>query len=504
MAYDTINLLETIAQAPSFSALRAAACLPEPDGDEGYFFVSYSHADYKAVLPDIIRLKEAGLGIWYDRGLESGKSWLGEVRKKMSSYDCRGILFYLSESFLASPSCMQELFHYLTTADRSCLLLVLDGDRKGLSERLREAVRRHADEGACPGMLAALATAIEKNPILPITATTADKLKRTKRFSPPALLTYGRAVGDAQVALLQLGSVSVTGVLDKNVRSVKIPRYAVVNGRLRPVRGIAAGAFFGCDLLEEVVMPRFCYVEHAAFVRCPSLRRVLLWRPARLFGILPLGLIGDVFEACPSATLEVGRGSTIYASSFRRRTDLTEMALPRRQYFAADAFAGCTSLTSVSIKKRDQCSPRTFAECRALTAARIPSDNVTRKLIGTFDGCTALATVSLPRRLSAIGENAFRSCAALTAITLPPHVKEIHDTAFSGCTALREVSLLGRTDRFLENTPYRRRQALDRLFPHAERFYLKKRPLLPPFDGEFCERPSDRRGFILYVREGAK
>ena len=48
---DSIHgILEAIEASASFAEVRARACLPEPDGDSGYLFVSYSHADYKAVM----------------------------------------------------------------------------------------------------------------------------------------------------------------------------------------------------------------------------------------------------------------------------------------------------------------------------------------------------------------------------------------------------------------------------------------------------------------------
>ena len=499
---DINEMLQSIAQAEDFPALKASACLPEPDGDCGYLFVSYSHADYKAVIPDIVRLQARGLGIWYDRGLESGKSWIGEVRKKISSYDCRGVLFYISESFLASPSCMQELFHYLGSPERSCLFILIDGEREALSERLRDATLRHAPEEERKALLAAAATAIRKNACLPIGATADKKAKKAKRFSPPALLTYGKVGnrGNPINALYFLGTVSVTGVLDKNVRTVRIPNFVRVNGRLRAVRGIGAAAFFGCEMLEEVVMPRFRYVEHAAFVRCPSLRRVRLLHAMHMPGLPTVGVVGDIFDGCPQATLTVGSGYTIFTSSFRGRTDLTEVRLPRRQLFAQDAFAGCTALTHVAVKRRDQCTYRTFAGCCALSELHMPRRNITRILQATFEGCTSLRAVSLPHRLRFIGQDSFSGCTSLTEITLPPHLKGIDDGAFTGCTSLSRVSLLGRVEHFLENTPYHRRQALDRLFPSAERFYFKKKPTVFPFDGEFYEAASDRRGFILYIK----
>jgi len=50
-----------------------------------------------------------------------------------------------------------------------------------------------------------------------------------------------------------------------------------------------------------------------------------------------------------------------------------------------------------------------------------------------FQGCSNLASVSLPSSLTSIGEAAFHSCTALTSITIPNNVTEIAVYAFEDC-----------------------------------------------------------------------
>lgn len=67
--------------------------LPATDEYE-YFFVSYSHKDYKDVFADIFRLKEQGIPIWYDKGrLPPGDEWPKVVERKIMNYACKGIIF---------------------------------------------------------------------------------------------------------------------------------------------------------------------------------------------------------------------------------------------------------------------------------------------------------------------------------------------------------------------------------------------------------------------------
>ena len=59
----------------------------------------------------------------------------------------------------------------------------------------------------------------------------------------------------------------------------------------------------------------------------------------------------------------------------------------------------------------------------------------------TFDGCVALATVSLPASLRRIGTSAFNGCISLSEIALPGHITDIGASAFSGCIALAKIEL---------------------------------------------------------------
>jgi hypothetical protein len=45
---------------------------PAYDGNEPYVFVCYAHDDAGEVYPEITRLKDAGVNIWYDEGIAPG------------------------------------------------------------------------------------------------------------------------------------------------------------------------------------------------------------------------------------------------------------------------------------------------------------------------------------------------------------------------------------------------------------------------------------------------
>ena len=106
--YSIEEKLQIIRDSSSLNDILSQNIMPDPDSGEGYYFVSYSHKDYKEVLTVILQLRELGIKIWYDRGLETGKSWSEEVKRRIFSYHCKGVMFFASERFFASDSTLQE------------------------------------------------------------------------------------------------------------------------------------------------------------------------------------------------------------------------------------------------------------------------------------------------------------------------------------------------------------------------------------------------------------
>ena len=66
---------------------------------EDYYFVSYSHKDYKEVMKDILLLEDAGINIWYDSDMHIGENWEDIAEMYISKFQCKGIIFYLTKKF---------------------------------------------------------------------------------------------------------------------------------------------------------------------------------------------------------------------------------------------------------------------------------------------------------------------------------------------------------------------------------------------------------------------
>lgn len=76
-------------------------------GEEPYIFVSYSHKDSERVWPVITRLQADRFRVWYDDGINPGTEWDANIASHIKN--CSFFLVFISENYLASENCKDEL-----------------------------------------------------------------------------------------------------------------------------------------------------------------------------------------------------------------------------------------------------------------------------------------------------------------------------------------------------------------------------------------------------------
>ena len=130
-------------------------------------------------------------------------------------------------------------------------------------------------------------------------------------------------------------------------------------------------------------------------------------------------------------------------SAFQKCVNLKEVNLGETNLKAlgTNTFEGCTSLTAIELPK----SLRTigascFSGCTALTSAKL-SDGMSEIPSKMFYKCSALSTVVFPEKVKIIGDNAFYQCSSLTELALPHTVNTIGDYAFYKCSSVKSVDL---------------------------------------------------------------
>ena len=104
-------------------------------------------------------------------------------------------------------------------------------------------------------------------------------------------------------------------------------------------------------------------------------------------------------------------------------------------------FDGCTSLASVTIPNSvTSIGDYAFQGCSSLTSVTI-GNSVTSIGFAAFYVCTSLASVTIPNSVTSIGDCAFIGCTNLASVTIGNSVTSIGYQAFSRCTSLASVTI---------------------------------------------------------------
>lgn len=225
-------------------------------------------------------------------------------------------------------------------------------------------------------------------------------------------------------------TVKVTLGEKKYTGDVVIPSTIQLNSKRYSVTCIGDNAFFGCDELTSISIPKgVVTIGYRAFSMCNGLTNVSL----------PEGLV------------------SIGERAFNSCHTLTSIIIPQSvTQIGAFAFAGCERLTNISIPKR-----------------------VTSIGINAFAFCYGLTSISIPESVTHIGESVFTNCKKLTNIRLPKNLSYIGKYAFEGCTGLTDVTCSATVLPKCENTAFTSYK-----IETAERNYLPINLIVPTGYGE--------------------
>lgn len=383
MSYTTEERIKRIEESSSYEELIGKGILPNVH-NENYYFVSYSHKDYKFVLKDIIELEEQGLNIWYDSGMRAGENWIEIAKQFISKFQCKGVIFYLSENSLVSNACTTEM-DYITNTDKKFFSINLPLSDGTITDGYTMATKLKADG----------------KPIADDTINITEKF-----FSNEHLyLRCNASIEEKKYAL------------EKNLVGEDLFEF-----RFSPLLGTTELTI--CKDPSRVTITIPSYIEREKIVNPKDLETYEKANHLEARPLLPINHISNV--------------------AFTNFTHLETISLPKTiSYIGESAFRNCFSLKSINLKDLNELEiiyDKTFLNCKSLRSITLPS-RIKTISSQAFAGCRQLKVIKNTSSLTHIGEKAFFNCHNLTTIDLPPTLKSIDDWAFSDCYKLKKIAL---------------------------------------------------------------
>ena len=436
------------------------AYLPEVVTD-GYFFVSYSHLDYKLVYSDVFDLEQEGLSIWYDRGIPAGKNWKDIAVKYMAPFSCKGILFYISKNALASNAIRDELQYALDLKKPFAVVLISPDGKKPVElaeellnqdlidkERFEFFQKALTHDNLYLDIKTPSFTKKEKIDLniakqkLLDAEMNYESFKGYKTPGPHSFLTnlVNKIAASPNPPRTIYGSfrpgLIINGLKDYYAREILIKDYVDLLDNKETIdlykrtkkmskeeaadlfggTEIATVAFANSKNIEYVEMPSIkTIIKENAFRSCDSLKQVVfIGSKHRSAGVT---IEQNAFAECYQLEKFDFDNTKIGAGAFRNCTKLVEIDLSKSlsKAIEKDSFKGCTSLSAIS-----------FPEVA--------------KTIGknSFEG-TAVKTLEFSRMIESIDEYAFANCRMLEKVVFGEGIRRIAKNAFSRCARLKEV-----------------------------------------------------------------
>lgn len=197
--------------------------------------------------------------------------------------------------------------------------------------------------------------------------------------------------------------------------------------------------------LEEVSFPEeFVVTEKTTYMfrGCEKLTKAHL---ADSWTIIPEKLFYDCTNLVefnwPASVTAVG------TNAFQGCKSITSLVVPSTVTSVGFyAFSEMDALTSIDMSSCELIT--TFKASQALlyndislVDVKLPPNVEGKMHFSVFRGCSALKTVTLPSKITELGNTMFQDCTSLETVLIPKQVKAIGKDSFKGCSALTSVSL---------------------------------------------------------------
>ncbi|MCR5079278.1 MAG: leucine-rich repeat protein [Bacilli bacterium] len=408
-----------------------------------YYFVSYSHDDYKEVYLDIIGLEEAGLEIWYDRGIPAGKSWRSVAEDYLYPRECKGVILYLGLASLTSDAVLEEI-RFAKEYGKPLFVITLpvkedylykDKSTYGKSYSLKEMIEIAKGNGLAmpkPRERELLRNIKEEDIFLPYIMHPSLKKEKIESFTFDEPLFRYREVeektdrlrikisgcNDPKIKVISLSDLPKSKqkeVFGYDFLSASFSNFAFLEGiRVRQHKQIRIGdfAFYGCLRNRFIDVDSLTYVGRNAFMGNLNLRKVVA-------NDLP-DVSDSAFAYCEK--LSSFEGESVYRVGER-------------------AFFSCVKLKEFKGYPKE-IGDSAFAYCESLSLLPLSKSTIS---IGSdaFKFNKRIETVDLDLSSSflILSSSAFSMMEGLKSARLKTGEKGLPERLFYGCHQLEEVHL---------------------------------------------------------------
>ena len=225
---------------------------------------------------------------------------------------------------------------------------------------------------------------------------------------------------------------------DRYSGDITLPDVVTYKGKTYPVTSIGSYAFYNCNSLNSIIIPKYCkLLGHAAFMYCSNLKSAIIPNTVK-------EIESTVFYDCYSLnSLIIPQGmKAIYRDAFYGcRFDL--LVIPSSvEHLDENAFRNC-HLSGVTvdtnnslIDSRGSCNAIIDTKTNILVAGSnktIIPEGVKSIFKNAFYGRDCLVDITIPKSVSSIGDNAFEGCRQLTSVIILDSVSSIGNECFKDC-----------------------------------------------------------------------
>ena len=211
------------------------------------------------------------------------------------------------------------------------------------------------------------------------------------------------------------------------------------------VTAVGDGGFNGTGITSVTIPASVLNIGNAAFQACGSLASITIEDSET-----PLTMPGTWYERpfwSPATTIYIGRDLTLTGGE---NNPLTYDAIsvefgPKVTTINPALFYGNSHLASITIRSGvTTISESAFYSCgqdEGVTETVVSmGSNVTSIGANAFRDCPKLKSLTLPSKLTTIGNNAFNG-SGLTSVTIPASVMNIGDYAFQNCGSMTSITI---------------------------------------------------------------